>query len=109
MSAVDPLRAARARRQRLRAVERPENRDGAEGSPPARTLPILKSAYRPPDANFFCWKYGVWYNLLDCCYRHDHRTYDGCSGCGQGAGNLKANLDLYRATRHLGDTPRRTR
>jgi hypothetical protein len=108
MSAVDPLRAARDRRKRLRAVERPAEKEaGTEAGVRGRTN--LKCAYRPPDANFYCWKYGVWYNVLDCCYRHDHRTYSGCAGCGQGAGNLRANLERYRAARHLGDPARSAR
>jgi hypothetical protein len=104
MSAVDPLRAAQDRRQRLRAVRRAE-----EEASQSRRLAVLKCTYRPADANFFCWKYGVWYNVMDCCYRHDHGTYSGCSPCGQGASNLKANLERYRATRHLGDPPRARR
>ena len=106
MSAVDPLRAAQNRRRRLRAVQRPAD-DGSQ--PEVRSLPVLKCAYRPDDANFFCWKYGVWYNVLDCCYRHDLKTFAGCAGCGQGEGNLKTHRDLYRNSRHLGGPTRASR
>ncbi len=64
----------------------------------------LKCSYRPPDADFFCWKYGVWYNLMDCCYRHERRTFSGCAPCGQGARNLKVHQARYLAAR-----PRRDR
>jgi hypothetical protein len=103
MSAADPLKSPLARRRILRTVDPLAEGEGAK---PRRRHPGEKSTWRPPDANFFCWKYGVWYNLMDCCYRHDHRTYDGCDGCGQGAGNLKANRDRYLAVRYLGDHPR---
>lgn len=107
MSAVDPLRAAQERRRRLRAVTPAEGAANPPESAADRGLPaVLKCAYRPSDANFFCWKYGVWYNVMDCCYRHNHRTYTGCSTCTQGAGNLRANQERYRTTRHLGDVPR---
>ncbi len=105
MSAPDPLKRAH-NRSRLRTIEPP-----AEGEAPhrRRRRTGFKSTFRPADANFFCWKYGVWYNLMDCCYRHDHRTYEGCAPCGQGEGNLRANADLYRRMRHLGDPPRLVR
>jgi hypothetical protein len=89
----------------LRTIE-PVESEGAEDSARGRRRDILKCTYRPPDANFFCWKYGVWYNLLDCCYRHFRRTYSGCADCGQGASNLRANKDRFHSTGHLGDRSR---
>lgn len=80
--------------------------EGPEESGRARRRAAIKCQYRPPDANFFCWKYGVWYNLMDCCYRHFRKTYSGCAGCGQGANNLRANQDRFLSLRHLGERPR---
>jgi len=97
MSAIDPLKRGQGARRRFRAVEPPT----AEGSAchPARRTAILKCSYRPPDADFYCWKYGVWYNIIDCCYRHARQTYPGCAGCGQGRNNLRANQERYLARR----------
>lgn len=105
MSAIDPL-SRMQKRGGLRSIDRADLRP--EGETPRRRFSFagIKSTYRPADANFFCWKYGVWYNLMDCCYRHDHRTFTGCAPCGQGALNLKTNAERYRALRHLGDPPR---
>ena|SRR5258705_1466625 len=84
----------------------PMEPEGNEASDRARRRDILKCNYRPADANFFCWKYGVWYNLMDCCYRHFRKTFSGCTGCGQGANNLKANKGRFLTVRHLGERPR---
>ncbi len=98
MSAIDPLRRGLGRR--FRTVD-PTDREGV-GALDLRRPPrteSLKCSYRPPDANFFCWKYGVWYNLMDCCYRHERRTFSGCATCGQGARNLKVHQGRYLAER----------
>ncbi|MFQ5876978.1 MAG: hypothetical protein ACE5JH_04710 [Acidobacteriota bacterium] len=89
MRATDPLKACLAAR-RFRAVG-PGGlcASGGNGHRPPTGSAVLKCSYRPPDADFYCWKYGVWYNTLDCCYRHVYRTYSGCAGCGQGAGNVR--------------------
>jgi hypothetical protein len=92
-------------RVQLRTIV-PLEPEGPETPGNGRRRDILKSNYRPPDANFFCWKYGVWYNLMDCCYRHFRKTYSGCTGCGQGANNLRANKDRFLAIRHLGERVR---
>ena len=97
MSAIDPLRGGQGAGRRIRAIE-PIARDPGEAA--ARPEPedeFLKCSYRPPGADFFCWKYGVWYGLMDCCYRHERRTFSGCADCGQGASNLKVNRDRYFA------------
>ncbi len=105
MSAVDPLKKGLGR-QRFRTIDRVDP-SGEEGSAchPARRTVVLKCAYRPPDADFYCWRYGVWYNLMDCCYRHARRTFPGCAGCGQGRHNLKANLERYVTQRLHTDRP----
>ena len=108
MSATDPVKGDQSRRERFRAIETIDRADLAGSvSVRRRAVRILKCSYRPPDANFYCWKYGVWYNLMDCCYRHDRRTFPGCSSCGQGEGNLRANRERYRLARHPGDPPKR--
>ena len=62
---------------------------------------MLRCDYRPPNTEFYCWKYGVWYNLMDCCDRHVRRTFPGCAGCGQGESNLRQNrLRYYTAHVH---------
>ncbi len=108
MSAINPLKRDPSGRERFRAVE-PTDRAGLEGSAPVRRrrAHVLKCSYRSPDANFFCWKYGVWYNLMDCCYRHDRRTFPGCTKCGQGEGNLRANKERYLSAPYPGDPPKR--
>jgi len=92
-------------RGQLRTIE-PLESAGAEDGDRIRRRDLLKCTYRPPDANFFCWKYGVWYNLLDCCYRHYRQTYTGCSDCGQGESNLKANKERFLSIGHLGERSR---
>ncbi len=101
MSAIDPLKRNPARR-RLRALPRTADvHTGQPGDGAPDREPILKCTYRPPDADFFCWKFGVWYNLRDCCYRHALRTFDGCADCGQGASNLKARRQRINAVRAM--------
>jgi hypothetical protein len=107
MSAADPLKRSQIRP--VRSGE-PADASGDEPRAPRRGKPDgAKCTYRAPDADFFCWKYGVWYNVLDCCYRHDLKTFAGCAGCGQGEGNLKTHRDLYRNSRHLGGPARASR
>lgn len=97
MSATDPLRKGPGRRGAMRAVEPAPEGVGTDGA--RRPLEIIRCTYRPPDADFYCWKYGVWYNLMDCCDRHHDETYDGCADCGQGRSNLKQNLGRFQARR----------
>jgi hypothetical protein len=79
----------------------PMEPEGPEESGRSRRRMLLKCNFRPADADFFCWKYGVWYNLLDCCYRHARKTYTGCATCGQGTNNLKANQERFLSLPHL--------
>jgi len=44
---------------------------------------------RGPRDDFFCWKFGVWYNMQDCVRRHAWRTTAECAECSQGCGNLR--------------------
>lgn len=44
---------------------------------------------RGPKDDFFCWKFGVWYNLHDCLFRHAYETHPECAQCRQGEANLK--------------------
>ena len=93
MSATNPLKKIPGQFG-LRALRGNGRRD-----PPSDQNPILKCTYRPADADFYCWKFGVWYNLSDCCYRHAFRTFTGCADCGQGASNLKARRQQINAHR----------
>lgn len=43
---------------------------------------------RQPGDDFYCFKYQVWYSLIDCAFRHYYRTCEGCAECAQGAMNL---------------------
>lgn len=102
MSAADPLkqRGVPARAGRLRGLEPREPEPPDDSRPPRRPgTTVLKCSYRPTDADFFCWKYGVWYNLMDCCYRHARRTFAGCAGCGQGHSNLRDNRREFLSLR----------
>jgi hypothetical protein len=92
MSAMDPLKRKAATAMRVVAGDAAEN----DGEPRGEAVEVLRCSYRPPNADFYCWKYGVWYNLMDCCLRHDERTYEGCGDCGQGRNNLRANQERYR-------------
>jgi len=98
MRAIDPLGQRRGwgRRRGFRAVAPidPEPGETARRRVVSGST-VLKCAYRPPDANFFCFKYGVWYNLMDCCYRHARRTYEGCVECGQGRSNVQENRSEF--------------
>ena len=90
MSAIDPLKLGPNGR-RLRALSSDDlGRVGIKTGHAGGRAPILKCRYRPPDADFYCWKFGVWYNLGDCRYRHAFRTFSGCADCGQGENNLRA-------------------
>ena len=99
MSASDPVKSGLGPRGAIRVVQPPD-----DGPPGSRRDPIaaLRCSYRPAGADFYCWKFGVWYALMDCCYRHDEQTYDGCVDCGQGSSNLKQNRDRYRAHQGTG-------
>ena len=69
-------------------VSRPrEERSARTGRQPEE---MLKCSYRPGDADFYCWRFKIWYNTLDCAYRTRFRTFDGCSHCTQGDFNLAA-------------------
>jgi hypothetical protein len=96
MSAPDPLRRGTGRGA-IRAVEprEPDSTDAGDRRP----LDVIRCTYRPTDADFYCWKFGVWYNLMDCNYRHHGQTYEGCVDCGQGRSNLRQNLGRFRAGR----------
>lgn len=87
----------------LRTIEPIEDDEESSRGPRPE---VLKCSYRPPDANFFCWKYGVWYNVMDCCYRHFRKTFSGCADCGQGRNNLKVNQERFLAGGHPGERRR---
>ena len=93
MSSSNIVHRGQGSRGAIRAVE-PLQSDAPER--PGDPIESIRCAFRPAGADFYCWKYGVWYNLMDCCYRHEKRTFDGCADCGQGRGNLKQNIDRYR-------------
>jgi hypothetical protein len=67
---------------------------------------MLKCSFRPPDADFYCWRFKIWYNTLDCAYRTRHRTFSGCEHCAQGEYNLKARRRELQSVRYLGGEPR---
>jgi len=71
----------------VRSSPSPEERPGRKSPVPEE---MLKCSYRPPDADFYCWRFKLWYNTLDCAFRTRHRTFEGCGGCNQGAFNLKS-------------------
>ena len=59
----------------------------------------LRSTYKAPDDDFFCWKFQIWYPSIDCAYRNLHRTCTPCADCAQGRRNLERRApDL--ASRH---------
>jgi len=64
---------------------------------------MLKCSYHPPDADFYCWRFKIWYNSLDCAYRTKHRTFQGCTRCSQGDFNLNSRRRDLRVNRTLGD------
>ncbi|HEU4403260.1 MAG TPA: hypothetical protein VFT43_14280 [Candidatus Polarisedimenticolia bacterium] len=105
MSAANPLKRAPGDRRRFRAIESGGLRSDQEADARPSSTVGPRCSYRSPDADFYCWKYGVWYNLMDCCYRHARQTYAGCAGCGQGEGNLRQNRARYQSIRRFGDPP----
>jgi hypothetical protein len=107
MSAADPLK--QGQRRLFRTLAPPETPPGGTASASRRRASGLKCSYRAPGSDFYCWKYGVWYNLMDCCFRHAFRTYSGCSGCGQGRMNLRQHFDRFTSARHLGQRVTRPR
>jgi len=60
----------------VRSNPRPEGKGGRGGPVPEE---MLKCSYRPPDADFYCWRFKIWYNTLDCAFRTRHQTFEGCS------------------------------
>ena len=106
MSAIDPLKRALARRLRFRAI--PGNGATSEAcatSEASQRPEALHCTYRPPNTDFYCWKFGVWYNLMDCCYRHTRQSYSGCGDCGQGRNNLRQNGERFYGLRFDKDPP----
>ena len=101
MSAAEALK--RQQRQRFRTIDGPDAAAEKTSADEARRASSLKCSYRPAGADFYCWKYGVWYSLLDCCFRHAFRTFSGCAGCGQGRMNLKQHFVRFTSARHLGE------
>ena len=67
---------------------------------------MLKCSYRPPSADFYCWRFKLWYNTLDCAFRTQHHTFEGCARCAQGNFNLKARRRDLVVKRFLGGSPR---
>ena len=65
---------------------------------------MLKCSYHPPDADFYCWRFKLWYNSLDCAYRTKFRTFEGCSHCSQGDLNLRSRQSELVSHRHVGGT-----
>jgi len=65
---------------------------------------MLKCSHRPPNADFYCWRYKVWYNTLDCAFRTKHRSFEGCARCSQGDFNLQARQRDLKLERYLGDS-----
>ena len=59
---------------------------------------------RFPGDDFYCWRFQVWYNSLDCAIRIAFRTAPGCRDCSQGA----RNLALRRPDLRSADRPRWT-
>lgn len=82
----------------VRASPAPEERRGRKNPVPEE---MLKCSFRPVDADFYCWRFKLWYNSLDCAFRTRHRTFDGCAGCNQGGFNLKSRARDLRALRYL--------
>ena len=106
MSATDPLKRYLAQRLRFRAIPGVGAASEACVAPePSARTEVPRSSYRPPNTDFYCWKYGVWYNLMDCCYRHTRQSYSGCADCGQGRNNLRQNKDRFYWHRHDKDPP----
>lgn len=83
----------------VRTSGRPAEKRGRPGPIPED---MLKCSYRPPDSDFYCWRFKVWYNSLDCAYRTKHHTYSGCARCNQGNFNLKARSRDLKTQRYLG-------
>jgi len=94
MSYPSPVKLVRSNRP-------PEEKGGRSG---AVSEEMLKCSYRPPDADFYCWRFKLWYNTLDCAFRTRHRSFDGCARCTQGDFNLKARARDLQLTRYLGGT-----
>ena len=63
---------------------------------------MLKCSYRPADADFYCWRFKIWYNSLDCAYRTRHHSFEGCANCNQGDLNLRSRGLELQVTRYLG-------
>jgi hypothetical protein len=83
----------------VRSNPRPEEKTARKGPIPEE---MLKCSYRPEDADFYCWRFKIWYNSLDCAYRTRHRSFEGCARCNQGDFNLKSRGRDLQITRYLG-------
>jgi len=84
----------------VKTAPSPEEKPGRRNFVPEE---MLKCSFRPPDADFYCWRFKLWYNTLDCAFRTRHHTFEGCEGCNQGSFNLKSRARDLQSLRYLGD------
>lgn len=85
---------------RLVVVEDPAGEDSA----PARSgAESLRCTYKSPEDDFFCWKFQLWYPMIDCAYRNLYRTCTPCADCAQGSRNLERRAADVMRRRWFGD------
>lgn len=68
--------------------------NGFDRRPAPRAKHVVESMRRHlklPGDDFYCWRFQVWYDSLDCAVRTLHRTAPGCRDCEQGLRNLALN------------------
>ena len=58
----------------------------------AYNRPLVSRNFRTPGDDFYCWRFAVWYDSLDCAIRTRFRTAPGCRDCAQGRENLRQRL-----------------
>ena len=57
----------------------------------------MSNRFRLPTDDFYCFRFAVWYDTLDCAVRTHFRTAPGCRDCAQGRENARLRRpDLAR-------------
>lgn len=89
-------------RAALRLVVR-EDPAGEDSAPVRSGAGSLRCTYKAPEDDFFCWKFQLWYPMIDCAYRNFYRTCTPCANCAQGHRNLERRAVDLAQRRWFGD------
>jgi len=72
--------------------------DDAPETTPDRSV---RAAQPEPGDDFFCLRFGLWYDSYDCAFRTRFDTCPACRRCSQGRFNLERHRAALRPSRRL--------